>query len=60
MKHIGLLSDTHGILPKQVYDFFKDCDLILHAGDIGGMDENRAPIMVKSFNICVESQRDVP
>ncbi len=38
MKRIGLLSDTHGILPKQVYDFFKDCDLVLHAGDIGNID----------------------
>ena len=35
MKRIGVLSDTHGTLPKQVYTFFKDCDELWHAGDIG-------------------------
>ncbi len=35
MKRIGVLSDTHGTLPKQVYTFFKDCDEVWHAGDIG-------------------------
>ena len=38
MKRIGLLSDTHGMVPKQVYTFFKDVDIILHAGDIGSTD----------------------
>ncbi len=32
---IGILSDTHGVLPSQVYTFFADCDEIWHAGDIG-------------------------
>ena len=35
MRRIGVLSDTHGVLPKQVYDFFRDCDELWHAGDIG-------------------------
>lgn len=35
MKRIGVLSDTHGVLPPQVFTFFKDCDEIWHAGDIG-------------------------
>ena len=35
MKRIGVLSDTHGYLPHQVYTFFKDCDELWHAGDIG-------------------------
>ena len=35
MKRIGVLSDTHGFIPKQVYEFFKDCDELWHAGDIG-------------------------
>lgn len=38
MKRIGVLSDTHGIVPAQVYDFFKDCDQIWHAGDVGSID----------------------
>ena len=35
MTHIGVLSDTHGTLPPQVFTFFKDCDQLWHAGDIG-------------------------
>lgn len=35
MTKIGLLSDTHGWLNPKVFDFFKDCDEIWHAGDIG-------------------------
>lgn len=37
MKRIGLLSDTHGFVPYQVLDFFKDVDEIWHAGDIGDL-----------------------
>jgi putative phosphoesterase len=37
LKRIGLLSDTHGYLHPRVSDFFKDCDEIWHAGDIGNM-----------------------
>jgi hypothetical protein len=32
---IGLLSDTHGYLDPKLFDFFKACDEIWHAGDIG-------------------------
>jgi putative phosphoesterase len=32
---IGLISDTHGILPKEVFSIFPGVDLIFHAGDIG-------------------------
>jgi putative phosphoesterase len=35
MKRIGVLSDTHGTVPPQVYTFFKDCDELWHAGDLG-------------------------
>lgn len=38
MIKIGLLSDTHGWLNPAIYDFFKDCDEIWHAGDIGSDD----------------------
>ena len=38
MKKIGLLSDTHGWLNPAVFEFFKDCDEIWHAGDIGSAD----------------------
>ena len=32
---IGLISDTHGHLPADVFKVFKDVDHIMHAGDIG-------------------------
>lgn len=35
MIRIGLLSDTHGYLDEQLFDFFESCDEIWHAGDIG-------------------------
>ncbi|PKP49844.1 MAG: YfcE family phosphodiesterase [Bacteroidetes bacterium HGW-Bacteroidetes-1] len=38
MKKIGLLSDTHGYIHPRVFVFFKDCDEIWHAGDIGSTD----------------------
>jgi uncharacterized protein len=38
MKRIGLLSDTHTFIDEKVLDFFKDCDEIWHAGDIGNIE----------------------
>jgi putative phosphoesterase len=35
MKRIGLISDTHGFLDEKIFDHFKDCDEIWHAGDFG-------------------------
>jgi putative phosphoesterase len=35
MPKIGLISDTHGFLHPKVFEYFKDCDEIWHAGDFG-------------------------
>ena len=35
MTRIGLLSDTHGFLDERVFEYFKDCDEVWHAGDFG-------------------------
>lgn len=35
MLRIGLLSDTHGYWDEKYATYFKDCDEIWHAGDIG-------------------------
>ncbi len=32
---IGLISDTHGHLPGDVFTIFSEVDLIIHAGDVG-------------------------
>jgi len=37
MHRIGVLSDTHGYLDPRLMNFFKDCDEIWHAGDIGDL-----------------------
>jgi len=33
---IGVISDTHGLLRSEALAALRDCDLLLHAGDIGG------------------------
>lgn len=38
MTRIGLLSDTHGYWDDRYLKYFKECDEIWHAGDIGSMD----------------------
>jgi len=35
LTRIGLLSDTHSYLDERLFDHFKDCDEIWHAGDVG-------------------------
>ncbi len=37
MIKIGLLSDTHGFLDQRLFEDFKDCDEIWHAGDVGNV-----------------------
>jgi putative phosphoesterase len=34
---IGLLSDTHGDLDHRIFEHFKNCDEVWHAGDIGSI-----------------------
>ena len=35
---IGIISDTHGKLPNEVYDVFEQVDHILHGGDVGTVE----------------------
>jgi uncharacterized protein len=53
---IGLISDTHGFLDRKVFDHFKDCDEVWHAGDIGSSQlidelENFKPLKAVYGNI---------
>jgi len=55
-KVIGVISDTHGLLRKEVIKQLEDCDLIIHAGDIGKLDvisqlENIAPVKAVRGNV---------
>jgi putative phosphoesterase len=38
LMQIGIISDTHNILPKSVFKYFKDVEYIFHAGDIGRLE----------------------
>lgn len=35
---LGIISDTHGLLRPEVFEVFREVDLIVHAGDIGDLD----------------------
>lgn len=35
---LGVISDTHGMLRREVFDVFKEVDHILHGGDVGRTD----------------------
>lgn len=56
MKRIGLISDTHAQWDDRYALYFKDCDEIWHAGDIGSEDvldrlEAIAPVRAVYGNI---------
>ena len=38
MTKIGLISDTHSFLDDAVFEHFKDCDEVWHAGDFGSIE----------------------
>ena len=38
MTRIGLISDTHDHLDETIFEHFKNCDEIWHAGDFGSED----------------------
>ena len=38
MTRIGLISDTHNFLDPAVFEHFKNCQEIWHAGDFGSID----------------------
>ena len=38
MTRIGLISDTHHFLDEKVFEHFKDCHEIWHAGDFGTIE----------------------
>ena len=49
MTRIGLLSDTHNYLHTSIPDFFKDCNEIWHAGDMGNVGIADQLAVLKTF-----------
>lgn len=65
MKRIGILSDTHGKLREEAAEILKECDVILHAGDINTpkvLDSLReiAPLYVVRGNADKEWAEGLP
>jgi|SRR5580692_4635668 putative phosphoesterase len=53
---LGLISDTHGLLREEALQALRGCDLILHAGDVGGPGiletlKKLAPVISVSGNV---------
>src|SRR5712692_4897201 len=53
---LGIISDTHGQLRRQVFEVFARVDRILHAGDVGAADllvelETLAPVTAVYGNV---------
>lgn len=52
---IGILSDTHGLLRREVTDVLQSCDAIVHGGDINNREileqlERMAPLYIVRGN----------
>jgi putative phosphoesterase len=55
-RHIGLISDTHGLLRPEALAALRGCEQIIHAGDIGDPDilealRKIAPVTAVSGNV---------
>ena len=60
---IGVISDTHGLVRPEVLEILKGVDLIIHAGDIGGVEvlnalETIAPVKAVRGNNDRDSWAD--
>ncbi len=60
---IGIISDTHGLLRPEAIDALKECELIVHAGDIGNQRvledlRNLAPVVAVRGNVDRDAWAD--
>lgn len=66
MTRIGLISDTHSFLDEAVFNHFKDCDEVWHAGDFGTIElaekiRERKPLKGVYGNIDAQNiRKDFP
>ena len=61
MYRVGIISDTHGSIPNDIYQQFDQVDYILHAGDLGSSSvlldlEVIAPVYAVYGNIDFSQQ----
>ena len=65
MKHVVVLSDSHGLLRPEVLEYLKHADIILHAGDINtqaivNILKTYAPLYIVRGNNDKEWAQDLP
>ena len=56
---VGVIADTHGVLRPQAREALVGCSLIVHAGDVGGIEVVReleavAPVVAVRGNVDVQ------
>jgi putative phosphoesterase len=56
---IAIIADTHGFLDPRIAEIAADCDLAVHAGDIGGADVLLA-LKPRDHVVAVRGNNDVP
>ena len=57
--HVGLISDTHGLLRREAVEALRGLELIIHAGDVGDPEileklRKRAPVVAVRGNVDTE------
>ncbi|MDH3693224.1 MAG: metallophosphatase family protein [Gammaproteobacteria bacterium] len=57
---VGIVSDTHGEIDFRIVEILNECDLVIHAGDIGN-SEVLSLLQPKSGNlVAVRGNNDIP
>ena len=57
---IAIISDTHGDIVSDIVSLIKECDIVIHAGDIGGMNILQALLPKKEHILAVAGNNDKP
>jgi len=57
---VAILSDNHGDIVSDVVSLVKECDIAIHAGDIGGMDILEALQPKSEHILAVAGNNDKP
>jgi uncharacterized protein len=57
--HVGVISDTHGLLREEALRELRGCDLVIHAGDVGRAEilhalQAIAPVIAVRGNVDTE------
>ena len=56
---LGVISDTHGVLREEVIEYLRECDYIIHAGDVGNKDIiDKLDSIAKTFVVRGNNDKD--